>query len=442
MNLDFNPPRKTMARPRRTKRRIPLLILLLAVAAAVFFQLHHQTIPTTEARTNPTELKTAPPPIKEIQREIIEGSIHPGDTITGLLGEYFTPQEIHDLASESRQIFPLSGICAGQPYKLCLQDGSFESFEYDINRDDQLIIRKAKEGLDISRIPIPYTVGTELVRGTITSSLFEAIAEIEENAKLADALTHIFAWDVDFLRDIRQGDSFQALVEKRFRDGKPAGYGKILAAEFTNKGESYQAVLFKDGDRRPDYYDPQGKSLRKAFLKAPLSYTRISSGYTKKRLHPVLNVWRPHLAIDYAAPTGTPIKAVADGTIIKKGYDKCNGNLIRIRHPNGYETTYIHMSRFAKDMKKGGKVRQGQVIGYVGSTGLATGPHLDFRVFKNGKPINPLKIESSPASPVSKEHLAEFKAVASQLMAKLDDQNIPQSQIAGGLQNSSSAETF
>ncbi len=362
-----------------------------------------------------------PPPVPEVRREIIEDNIKPGDTITSLLGNYFNPQQIHTLNKQSHKVFPLSKICAGQPFKLCTLDGGFERFEYDINSEDQLIIRLEEDG---------YTVETDLVRGTIDSSLFAAVAATGERAELALALADIFAWDVDFIRDIRQGDSFQAVVEKRFREGDPAGYGRILAAEFTNQGDTYRAFLFQDGSHKPSYYDTEGKSLRKAFLKAPLSFTRISSGFTRKRFHPITKTWKAHPAIDYAAPRGTPIKTVGEGVITRIGRTKYNGNFIKIRHNSTYETLYLHMNGFARGMKKGKRLSQGQVIGYVGSTGLATGPHLCFRMYKNDSPVNPYKVQSQPAAPISKENRAEFKAATASLVGRLDAQNIQQAKLA------------
>jgi len=420
MDFDFNPP-KTMATSRRKKNRTSLLLLLLVLAATLFLITNRQTVPPTEAHTTPVvEAVPAPPPEPEIRRQVIEGAVRPGDTITNLLGDYFTPKDIHALGKQSRGVFPLSSICAGQPYKICLTDGTFDQFEYDIDSDDQLIIRHGQEGFDVERIPIDYQVEVGLVQGTINSSLFEAVSDIGESAELAMNLADIFAWDVNFILDIRVGDSFKALVEKRFREGQPAGYGRILAAEFTNQGETFRAFLFKDGDNPPSYYDLQGNSLRKAFLKAPLAFSRISSGFTMKRFHPITQTWKAHPAIDYAAPTGTPIKAVGDGTIISIGYTKYNGNFIKLRHNNSYETIYLHMVRFAKGMKKGRKVGQGQVIGYVGSTGLATGPHLCFRMYRNGTPVNPMRIKTPAATPVSKQRMVEFQELTAPLMAQLE----------------------
>ena len=436
MNFDFHPPKSSTFRPRRSRRRLPLLIFFLAVAVAVFLQSRQPSI-NTEAHTlisqgeaeAPESVPPPEPSVPEIRREFVEGTIRPGDTITALLGEYFTPQELLNLSSKSKEVFPLSKICAGQPYKLCLVDGSFDRFEYDIDKDEQLIIRKEEENIDLTRIPISYAVDTELVRGTITSSLFEAVAESGESPELAMSLADIFAWDIDFIRDIRVGDSFQALVEKRVRDDKPAGYGRILASEFTNQGTTYRAFLYQDGNNRPSYYDGEGNSVRKAFLRAPLAFSRISSGFTMRRYHPVTKTWKAHPAIDYAAPTGTPIKTVGDGTIINIGRTKYNGNFIKLRHNNSYETLYLHMNGFAKGMKKGKRVVQGQTIGYVGSTGLATGPHLCFRMYSNGSPVNPNKVRAKAAPPVSRERMAEYKTSIAPLLPLLEGGQILQAQL-------------
>jgi murein DD-endopeptidase MepM/ murein hydrolase activator NlpD len=407
----------------RRKRRKPglriwlLLVLCIGLAVPLFLR---QTVPSTEAHITP-QLPPPPPPVPEIHREMVRGEIAPGDTLTALLGKFFSPQELYTLGQQSKPIFPLTGICAGQDYRLCTADGEFERFEYDIDQDEQLIISRDADEFSIERIPIPYTTEVDRVRGVINSSMFEAVTGIGESDVLAMNLADIFAWDIDFILDIRKGDSFQVLVEKRFREGKPAGYGRILAAEFTNQGHSFQAVLYQDGDKRADYYDADGESLRKAFLKAPLSFSRISSGFTLRRFHPITKTWKAHPAIDYAAPRGTPIKTVGDGVIIKKGYTRGNGNYVKIRHNSSYETLYLHMSKFGRGIKKGGRVSQGQTIGYVGSTGLATGPHLCFRMYKNGSAVNPQRVKAPSAAPVAKANREHFKAEAATILARLND---------------------
>ena len=418
MDFDFHPPKHSMTKPRRSTSRLRIwlfLVLFVLLLGSLFLR---PTVTTTEANTAAMETPQ-PPPLPDIRKEIVKGTIAQGDTITALLGGFFSAAEIHELNLQSKPVFPLSRLSAGKSYRLCLSDDAFERFEYDIDRDEQLIIARDAGTFSIERLPIPYTTKTVRVQGMIESSLFEAVTSTGESDVLAMNLADIFAWDIDFILDIRKGDSFQALVEKRYRDGQPAGYGRILAAEFTNQGTTFQAFLYRDGEHRPDYYDADGQSLRKAFLKAPLSFSRISSGFTMRRFHPITKTWKSHPAIDYVAATGTPIKSVGDGIIVKKGYTRGNGNYIKIRHNSSYETLYLHMNGFAKKISKGKRVAQGQTIGYVGSTGLATGPHRCFRMYKNGSPVNPQRVKAPAVKPVSEANMATFKIKAETLMAQL-----------------------
>ncbi len=356
---------------------------------------------------------------KVVEIKELAGTIKRGETLSSLLGDYLNSHEICCLAEQCEDTFSVKDIRAGRPYCMLFEDGTFKCFTYEIDADEQLLINYEGEKFKISKAAISYQIERSVISGTISSSLFLTIAELGERAELACHLADIFAWDIDFMRDLRQGDSFRVLVEKRYRDGKFAGYGNLLAAEFVNRGEAFHAVYYNDKDT-PAYYDRKGRSLKKAFLKAPLTYSRISSTYSNRRYHPVLNIYRPHRAIDYAAPTGTPVRAVASGVVTQRSYDRQNGNKVRLRHANRYETTYIHLSRFGRGIKVGRKVDQGRVIGYVGATGLATGPHLDFRVFKNGRAINPLKMERIPSAPLPKKVLPEFNLKVKEYFAVLD----------------------
>lgn len=397
------------------RRRIwitPLLLFIcLAVAGTLFVALNREQPADTDK--NSTNAKD--------HNEIIKGVIQPGDTVSSLMGNYLSPKELHDLSLKCQEVHPLSRISAGQSFKLSLQEGKFKSFSYDIDDNDKLVIRLGNQGFSVSREPIEYLVEKAVVHGTITSSLFQAVIDIRESEALAIQLADIFAWDIDFFHDIRKGDSFTAVVEKRFRNGQPASNGRLLAASFTVQGKTHQAFHFQDGKHLPDYYDPDGRSLRKAFLKAPLSFSRISSGYNMKRRHPITKRIKEHPAIDYAAPTGTPVKTVGNGIVTFASYRKYNGNYVKIKHPGGWMTMYNHLSRFGKKIRPGTKVTQGQVIGYVGSTGLSTGPHLDFRLYKNGKPVNPLTIKSPPARPISTANIAEFRIITAELMALMEN---------------------
>ncbi len=424
LNQDFQPPRSFHgAPPRHPKRRyfsIAAVLLIAVVAIAVL--LAGDPSPELEARTTPVEI-TAPVPVvppAPVRREI-QKVVQSGETITALLGEYFTPKEIHNLNIQSREVFPFTKICAGQPYRICTSDGEFESCIYEIDDEEQLIISRDPEETRMERLPILYDVQTELVQGTIKTSLFDAVTEIGENPELAIALADIFAWDIDFILDLRVGDTFQALVEKRFREGKSAGYGKVLAAEFINRKKVFRAILYQDGKQKASYYDEEGQNVRKAFLRAPLSFSRISSGFSMKRFHPITKTWKSHPAIDYAAAPGTPIKTVGDGSITRIGYTKGNGNFIEVRHSNGYKTLYLHMKGFARGMKRGKRISQGKVIGYVGSTGLATGPHLCFRMKKNGRPVNPYRVKVPAAKAVAKANMTAFTSLAAPLLARFEE---------------------
>lgn len=410
----------------RRRQSMVLFVLLLGIGTLLYFFTQDKSLYEAEAPQpdNTHILQPAvfndplPEAIIETRRETISCAVESGETITNLLGHYFSPAEILQIARKAKPVFPLYKLCAGHQYSIELEGEKFISFRYDIDSEEQLVIEKKDGEINIERKPIPYDIEVESIGTEIESSLFGSIAAIGESSQLAINIMDIFAWDIDFIRDIRQGDYFSAIVEKRYRNGKLEGYGNVLAAHFSNQGEDFYAFYYAN-DGSGGYYDEHGQSLRKAFLKAPLSYTRISSGYTNRRFHPVLNEWRPHLAVDYAAPTGTPVKAIADGSVMRKSYDRYNGNMIRLRHPNAYESTYIHLSKFSHGIKKGTRVKQGDIIGYVGSTGLATGPHLDFRVFKNGSPINPLKIKATPAEPIASHNKAEFARTVDILREKL-----------------------
>lgn len=361
------------------------------------------------------ELEKAPPTPLLTRKS---GKVARGDSLSSLLADYLSPAQILALAEAAEPVFSFRRLRAGQPLIQLFEDQQWVGLIYEIDTEEQLEIGCRAENFSVELKPIIYDIENVLVHAAIDDSLYGAVEKAGESAELAWKMADVFAWDIDFMRDLRVGDSFRLLVEKRFRQGEFQGYGRLLAAQFVNQGESFQAAFFADA-KGEGYYDSEGRSLRKNFLKAPLDYRRISSGFSRRRLHPVLNVYRPHLAIDYAAPTGTPVWAVADGVVTRRGYDRHSGNKLKLRHPNGYETLYIHLSRFARGLKVGSRVRQGQTIAYVGATGLATGPHLDFRVYKNGQAINPLKIHRSPTAPLTDDRLQAFKEKTDPLFAAL-----------------------
>ena len=254
------------------------------------------------------------------------------------------------------------------------------------------------------------------VASTIKSSLWQTMEEKKLSPRLTHELSTIYAWTIDFFK-IQEGDSFNIYYQDRYIDGKYIGIGKILASEFIHSNKSFYAFYFEENNNnRGDYYDEKGKTLRKAFLMAPVDYKRISSRFSKRRKHPVTGRWKGHFGTDYAAAEGTPIWATANGTITKASYTRNNGNYVKIRHNSTYSTQYLHMSKIKKGIKRGVYVKQGECIGYVGSTGLATGPHVCYRFWKNGKQVDPYKQKLPPGEPIKKENYSEYMHVKDSLL--------------------------
>ncbi len=342
---------------------------------------------------------------------VFRGTVKAGDTAGSMLQQWLSMAEIQELSDACADVFHLRRLREGRPYAVTVTAGSLSRFEYEIDNDQRLVADRSTGQFRARLEDIAHDVIVELVRGTIESNLFQAVADAGEGPTLAIALADVFAWEINFIRDLQPGDSFCLLVEKRFREGRFRNYGAMYAATFTNEGTTFEAYRFKDAAGQPHYYTGKGESVKRAFLKAPLAFNRISSTFSKNRMHPVLHVWRAHPGVDYAAPTGTPVKAVGAGEVTYRGWGQGAGNYVALRHGRGYETMYLHLSAFASGLKKGKSVRQGEVVGFVGSTGYATGPHLDFRMKKDGVYINPLKTLSPRTDPVSKKDFSEFQRV-------------------------------
>jgi murein DD-endopeptidase MepM/ murein hydrolase activator NlpD len=349
--------------------------------------------------------------LEEEQGGLHTGIISAGDTAGGLLQTWLSPQETHNLLLICDPVYPLGRIRSGQPYLALTDKDGLARFEYEIDSEKKLVV--SREGASYTAVleVIAYDVRLELVEGFIEASLFLSMDSLGEGPSLAMALAGIFAWEINFLRDIHPGDSFSVLVEKRYRNGTFNSYGNLLAAKFVNQGKVYEAYSFSaEGNGQTGYYTANGDSVKRAFLKAPLAFTRISSGFNLRRLHPIFQEIRQHPAIDYAAPAGTPVKAIGGGQVTFLGSGKGAGNYVTLKHFNGYESMYLHLNGFARGLSKGKKVAQGEVIGYVGSTGYATGPHLDFRMKKDGAYINPGALPSPRAEPLARNDLETFKA--------------------------------
>jgi len=362
---------------------------------------------------NPPNTEASPVTTKRFQ-------VQAGDTASSILGEHLSPSRIYRLSRKCRDIHPLNRIKTGHEYRLQFQDSDLSGFEYDINSESKLRVCIDGEKLRVSKEEIDYETREKLISGRIETNLFDSVEAAGGTASLAISLAEIFGWDIDFIHDVRKKDAFRILVSERYRRGEFVGYGRIRAARFVNRGDKFDAYLYETRNGREEYFDGQGRALKKTFLKAPLNFTRISSGYTWKRKHPVLNKVRPHLGIDYAAPRGTPIKSVAKGQVIARDYSRGGGNYLKIRHPNHYVTVYNHMSRYASGIYPGKELEQGQVVGYVGSTGLSTGPHLDYRVKRFGEYKNPRKVESKPVKSVPESEMRVFRSTIQPLRAALD----------------------
>lgn len=411
------------------KRFSPLpFILLGAVIVTIGLVGYHLFIGSGDSEdfdtfvptvSSPVEQQAPPAEPEADPRIVINETVQQGDTAGKILQPYLSLGEIQELSDVCAEWFDLRRMRQGKPYTLTVNAGEFESIEYEIDNDKKLIVER-KDGAFACRLEaIVYQVEVKRISGEITSHLFQAVSDAGEGPLLAIAMADIFAWEINFIRDLRPGDSFSLIVEKRFREGEFKGYGAISGAHFTCQGITYEAYLFRDAEGFPHYYTHNGESVKRAFLKAPLSFTRISSTFSPKRLHPILKVWRAHPGVDYAAPTGTPVKAIGNGTVTFKGWGKGAGNYIALKHNNGYESMYLHLSAFAKGLDKNKKVQQGEVIGFVGSTGYSTGPHLDFRMKKSGQYINPIKTVSPRTEPVSKKNLPEFRKVMDDMRGKL-----------------------
>lgn len=331
-----------------------------------------------------------------------------GESLSTLLAGYgVSGLQVNQLAAAAQGTFNVRRIMSGRDVHFYVNSATerLDYMVYQPNNRNYVVF-------DLTSQPDVFTGEFEQSRelrrieGDINGSLYLSLREQGGSPALVSMLANIFAWQVDFYR-IRQGDRFVVVYDEILIEGEPVGVGRIHAARLTHRGRDFDAIFFEQGDEA-DYFDLEGNSLRKAFLRAPLEYTRISSRFTNRRFHPVLGRNMPHHGTDYAAPTGTPIRAVGDGQIVHAGYDRNNGNYIRIRHNSVYETGYLHMSRMANGMRRGARVTQGQIIGYVGATGLATGPHLCFRFWQNGQPVDPYRVEMPPSKPVADQYREDF----------------------------------
>ena len=362
--------------------------------------------------------------------EVIRDEVRRNEFLADILLRYDIDYNLIDrIARSPRDVFDVRKIRAGNTYSVIRSLDSIprvEFFVYEISSTAYVIV-DLRDSLVITRGEREIERKLARISGTITSSLWNTLVEADADPNLANELSEIYAWTIDFF-GIQKGDHFRAIYEELYVEGEYIGLGKVITSDFYHAGHDYFAFYFEQ-DSTGDYFDDEGGSLRRTFLKAPLRYRRISSGFTYSRMHPVLKIRRPHTGVDYAAAAGTPVHAVGDGVVTFAGYTREGGNTVRIKHNGTYSTSYCHFSGYGKGIKQGVYVKQGQVIGYVGSTGLATGPHLDFRFYRNGKPIDPLKVQSPPAEPVDTAFMDEYRLYCDSLINELGSIRIAQAEL-------------
>ena len=327
---------------------------------------------------------------------------------------------IDKLIKKSKNVFDVRKIKSGKKYTVLCEKDSTEKAHYLVYEIDarDYVVFDLRHELKVYKGKKPVTKKVMAASGVINSSLYASLLKHNVNPILAIALSEVFAWQIDFYR-IQKGDRFKVIYEEEFIDDKSIGVGRIKAAYFKHARQDYYGIYFEQ-NKRGEYFDEEAQSLRKAFLKAPLKYSRISSKFSKKRFHPVQKRYKAHLGTDYAAPKGTPIYSVGDGIVKAARFNRYNGRYVKVRHNSVYTTQYLHMSRIAKGIKPGKWVKQGQVIGYVGSTGLATGPHLCYRFWKNGKQVDALKVKIPSSKPVKKANQKIYKKIKDKMIKQLE----------------------
>lgn len=347
------------------------------------------------------------------------GEVKNGQFFSTLLGGLgMSQQEAYNLTEATKEVFDVKTLRVGKQYRAYYKDSVLKYLVYDRDKASSIVFDcTAPYGAWVYEKPV--TVEQRYADVTISSSLWVDMRAAGVSPLLIVSLSDIYAWTVDFFA-LQKGDRFRVLYEERMCDGEVIAVDTVRYAVFSHGGDDFPMVMFDQKDGGNMWWNEKGESMRKAFLKAPLNYSRISSGFSYARKHPVTRKVQPHTGVDYAAPTGTPVMTIGDGVVTSVKYEGAGGNTVRIRHNSVYSTAYLHLSKYAKGLKAGQRVRQGEVIGYVGSTGRSTGPHLDFRVWKNGTPINPLKMESPPAEPIKDSNKEAFAQTSAKYKAQID----------------------
>ena len=381
------------------------------------------------------QVKLAEEEAERIREQVIlptEKQVPAGENFTVALQKFgLSAGEAASASAAAQHAFNLRQVRAGNTITVGRSvEGALREIDYKIDSDRMLKIVPENGGFTAQVREIPSKVEVAAVAGRVDDSLFNAVEDMGESAELTMRLAQIFGYDLDFYTDPRKGDTFRIVLEKKkYATGQLAGYGRILAAEYENAGKKYQALLFHDPAGRPGYYSPDGKSLQKAFLRSPLKFgAPVTSHFSRARFHPILKTYRPHMGTDYGAPVGTPVQTIGGGRVVFAGRKGGEGNMVQVAHSNGYETMYLHLSRMF--VRSGEHVEIGKTIGLVGSTGLSTGPHLDFRILQKGQYKNFERLGLPPSDPVSKKNLPEFAAVREKWLPLLINPDLLQTNIA------------
>jgi murein DD-endopeptidase MepM/ murein hydrolase activator NlpD len=399
-----------------TTRVLPVVVGAGALGTAVTLLTLHYTRGVSHPPPAPPPKPAPPKPVAE------NLPIKRGDTLDTLLGHAGVEANTRtEMIAAARSVFDVRKLRVGSQLTLSRFAGSPpESLQYVIDPDHELQLSRSTAGYQATVVEIPGEIRAAPVCGVMHGSLFDSIERAGERPELAIQVADIFAWDIDFYSDPREGDDFCVLLEKKiYSNGQPPTYKRILAARYNNAGTIYEGFLFEDGSGKPRYYGPDGRSLQAAFLRSPLRFeARVSSHFSRHRFHPILKIYRPHLGTDYAAPIGAPVQAIASGHVIAAGRSGGAGRMVRIRHANGYETTYMHLSRIFVHV--GQSVAQGQRIALVGSSGLSTGPHLDFRIRQHGRYINFERLRPPRATKLDAKQMAAFIPLRDRYSAQLN----------------------
>jgi murein DD-endopeptidase MepM/ murein hydrolase activator NlpD len=413
--------------PKRKRRLRVLLPIVVFFAIAGTYALYVKPDQPVQQTAIAVERTPPPPPeptfdvfgIEEGVYETAERTVQRNDTFAGILSEFAVPYDrVLQLVDAAGDIFDVRRIRAGNQLHVYHEEDEARLIVYQQDPIRYVVFDLQGEEPVVEAGERPVEIVERTVGGVITNSLYQSLINGGANPELAVRMSEVYAWAIDFYR-IQRNDRFHVVFEERQIDGETVGIERIIAARFNHFGRDYNAFYFEQ-DGVGDFFDEEGNSLRKAFLRAPLEYTRISSRYNLRRVHPVTGGVRPHLGTDYAAPTGTPIRSVGDGVVTEARFTRGNGNYVKVRHNTTYETQYLHMSRFAQGIRPGTRVKQGQVIGYVGQTGLATGPHLCFRFWKNGRQVDPHAQQMPSADPVAAARRTEFDRLRDALVAQMD----------------------